>query len=185
MSKKTTEKRYWDDMTVVEAKNQLRIFVTSEDCDGAVQKDWGHCVFARACERQFGSRRVAFFRTVAYVELPQPGGNHVVERFSINKETSKQIEAFDKHGILPEGGFILDVPPLSFKLDEKKRAAKKRAEKKQKAVIHGTFEGDNNQNTKKSSLMKGPQRHPDMVLNWRSGTGKVQFVNNGKINSAE
>ncbi len=156
---KSATGRFWEELPIVEATHELRVFVEEQDINGAKVKDWGNCVFARACARLFGSRRVAFFRYVAYVELPQEDGSRVAERFYLTKAVSEQIRLFDKTHTAPPGGFLLLPPKPSHKLAQKDEYRKRH----DKAVINGT-----------AQRHKKHYRNP-LELDWRSGSGMVHF----------
>ena len=60
-------KRFFGNLPVVDAKENLRIFVNDDDVHGAKRRDPKNCVLARACCRLYGSNAVAFFRMTAYL----------------------------------------------------------------------------------------------------------------------
>ncbi len=110
--------RLWGDAPVVDATKDLRVFILPDDAEGAVRRDPGCCVFARACQRSFGSTKVLFFRSVAYVELPDDEGNVRVERFNMTPKMRSLVEAFDRgEGIVPRAGFLLKRPSKAKRLD--------------------------------------------------------------------
>lgn len=110
--------REWGGIEVIDAVKELRVMVLPEDVEGATPKDPGCCVFARACKRCFQSTKVMFFRTRAYVELPDADGKLRVERFMLSREMRRLIADFDTgKGVVPKGGFILSPPPPSRSLN--------------------------------------------------------------------
>jgi len=156
--------RFWDGVEIREAETPLRVMALPVDVDGAKRKDWGNCVFAKACKRLFGSTRVAFFRRTAYVQLKDETGKDYVERYSMPDAMRAQIETFDKTGKMPPGGFVLRPVLPSERLPTKaqrERESKARKKSKGKAVISGT---------KRENKKSAP-----LHLDWRTGTGKVHF----------
>ncbi len=110
--------RLWGDVPVVDAKKDLRVFITPSDVESATRKDPGACVFAKACSRSFGCKRVLIYRATAYVELPSENGALKVERFTLTPAMRSLVEAFDKGEIvIPAAGFVLRAPSKSQTLD--------------------------------------------------------------------
>ena len=103
-------KRFFGGLPVVDSKQELRVFANDSDVDEATPKDPQHCVFANACRRQFGSHKVAFFKHIAYVELPDNKGNKRIERFTLPNVTTRSIIEFDKTGKANPGGYFLRSP---------------------------------------------------------------------------
>lgn len=186
MKTKTTKpkkiNRYWDGLPIVDATHELRVFANADDAVGAVKKDWAECVFAKACGRLFNSRRVAFFRGIAYVELEEKDGTRCIERFLISKAMSDKIKQFDKDHIPPSGGFLLSPPSPCRTLEKKseqnsryKEAARERNARRRKAALMGI----------KEDSSKAPKRKPDMDLQWRNGSGMVHFTHGKGIVKAK
>jgi hypothetical protein len=118
--------RAWGDVPVVDAKAPLRVLITQEDLDGAIADDPALCLFARACMRTFHSRKVLFFREVAFVELPDELGHLRVERFIMGQAMRDVIASFDRgEPIIPEAGFTLGPPSRSDTLEAKRRQNRK------------------------------------------------------------
>ncbi len=170
-------------MEVYEATEPLRIFALKEDEKGAKTKDWGACVFAKACGRMFGSRRVAFFRRAAYVELPDREGKRCVERFKVGESMRRDIEKFDKSHVPPAGGFKLDPPRPSETLEGMAKNHKRRvadpASRKRRAAQQKAY----HQKRKRKAAINGKRRGahlPLIELEWRSGTGMVHFAAKNK-----
>ena len=103
-------KRIFGGLPVVDAKHGLRIFATKYDIGLAKRKDPTNCVWAKACRRLYGSKIVAFFRTVAYIELQDSKGNLRVERFMLTRPTIRSIASFDRTGKVDPAGYNL-LPP--------------------------------------------------------------------------
>ena len=111
-------RRLWGDAEIHDAKKDLRVFIAPEDVAGASRKDPAYCVFAQACRRTFHATKVLFFRSVAYVELPDSKGKRHVERFVMGEGMRPLIESFDRgKGVIPEGGFVLKAPTPGHRLD--------------------------------------------------------------------
>jgi hypothetical protein len=166
-------KRIWGDVEVVDAKNDLRVFIQQEDVNSATQKDPGCCVFAQACKRQFSATKVLFWKTVAYVELPGKDGRPRVERFFLSSEMRELIENFDKgKPIASMAGFELKKPCLSKTFEGARRCFKKANTKKRKALLNGIklFSRNGEQGI-------GAYSKPAMVIDLevRNGTGRVHF----------
>lgn len=169
-------KRVWGDAPVIDARKELRVMILPDDLEGAKRQDPGCCVFARACKRAFNSTKVLFFRTLAYVELPDSKGNIRVERFVLSKEMRRLIEDFDKGSeVIPKAGFVLK-PPGARGLDalaaghRKRRAAspelrkREAVERRKRARIHGTRVDKSDDSARTVGGLV------------RSGTGEVHFT---------
>lgn len=168
-----TIRRLWGDVEVIDAKNDLRVFITEDDVKRATPKDPMLCVFARACMRTFRATKILFWRTVAYVELPDQDGKHHVERFIMPDRMRDLIEAFDRgEGVVPEAGFVLRAPGPSQTLDgEMKRSANQRASERRKLL--GRRDGEPGIGQGKGKYRDG-SRVVDASV--RNGTGAVHFT---------
>lgn len=165
--------RYWGETEVHEATYPLRVFASTEDANGAKPKDWANCVFAKACSRLFGSKKIAFFRRTAYIELPDETGKLHVERFILNKNVRDKIMEFDRTHIPPTGGFLLSPPSPSHTLEgTMKRKLGKPKSPKSSALIIG-------------QRKKRRGRSPVFELEWRNGTGMVHFDSPKAISAAK
>ena len=167
--------RLWGDVLVVDAKHDLRVFITPDDLKEAKRQDPACCVFARACQRSFGAKRALFFRSVAYVELPDDHGVHRVERFSLNQGMRKLIEDFDKGlQVIPKAGFLLKTVAKARQLNHRARVEKRR--------------GDSERRRRRRLLGKSVPNHKDtkyqdspLVIDMvRSGSGAVHFARAGR-----
>lgn len=166
-------KRVWGDIEVVDASKDLRVFIQPEDVKKATKKDPGCCVFAQACKRQFAATKVLFWRSVAYVELPGPGGKRRVERFMLSSEMRDLIENFDKGNEIPTlAGFELKAPGPSRTFEGNTARHRRFRALKRKALIKGVRKGE-----KRGNQGDGRYSKPSIVvdLEVRHGTGRVQF----------
>lgn len=169
-------RRLWGGLPVVDATKALRLFVRPEDVEKATPKDPGCCVFAQACKRVFNVDKILFFRSVAYVELPDREGKHRVERFFLPLTTRRYIAAFDRgEGIIPEAGFELVPPPPS------ERFANKRAENRARRAARKELSGTRESGSPRVNLYNAIPRVLDLTV--RSGTGAVHFTQNSEPSS--
>lgn len=172
-------KRLWGDVEVTDAKDDLRVFINEDDLKGAVEKDPAECVFAQACKRLFGSTKVLFFRSVAYVELRKEDGTVRVERFVMPDTMRALVEAFDKgEGVIPKAGFVLRSPAPGRTLEHNRKKSQKSIQKLRRRKLEGEMLGDG------IGRGKGRYRDAPLAINLavRSGSGAVQFTkNNQKI----
>jgi hypothetical protein len=164
-----TVERLWDGVPVADAENDLRIIIKPCDVSSAVQKDPGHCVFARACKRSFGTKKVLFLRTIAYVELPDDKGQMKVERFAMSQSVQQLISNFDKGDkVIPQGGFLLLAPSSSSQLGyqrEYKEACNKR---KKEALLRG-------ESVMREGGSESPHKPRVIDFEVRNGSGMVHF----------
>jgi hypothetical protein len=169
--------RLWGDVPVTDAEKDLRVFIASCDLEGATRKDPAHCVFARACQRVFGARKILFFRRVAYVELPGKDGQKRVERFLMGREMKRLVKDFDEgRTTIPEAGFVLHAPPRSGTLEgqaERRRQNKDNTKKErhERQKLKGTRLPD-----EEDSLGRYSSEGVIIDLDVRSGTGAVHFA---------
>lgn len=164
--------RHLGDIPVVDAKQPLRVFVLPQDVARATRKDPGGCVFARACERQFGSQKSIFFRSVAYVQLPDRLGNQRMERFRMPPEMRSLVERFDRgKPVLDVAGFELSPPTPGETFEGKSIRSKRHREQRRLAVINGTTK------PVRGRQGQGKYSKPAIVvdLEVRDGRGRVQF----------
>lgn len=166
-------RRVWGDVQVVDARKDLRVFIEPEDVKKATKKDPGCCVFAQACKRQFAATKVLFWKSVAYVELPGPGGKRRVERFILSPDMRDLIENFDKGNQVPTlAGFELKAPGPSRTFEGNAARQRRAYELKRKALIKGVRKAE-----KRGNQGDGSYSKPSIVvdLEVRNGTGRVQF----------
>ena len=111
-------KRLWGECEVIDATANLRVMILPQDVKRARRKDPENCVFAEACKRTFQAKKLLFYRSCAYVELPDEFGKKRVERFVMDTSMRSLVAAFDRgETIIPEAGFLLKAPPSSRRLD--------------------------------------------------------------------
>lgn len=137
-------RRLWGNMEVLDAETNISVIIRPEDVSDAVAKDPGACVFAQACKRTFDARKILFFRTVAYVEMPNEDGRRIVRRFRLTSGTRALIEAFDRgEGVIPGGGFILKSPSKGARLEYKRKRNRDWARRKLlgEAIVHRGEQG--------------------------------------------
>ena len=163
-------KRLWDGVPVRDAENDLRVIIKPCDVDRAVQKDPGQCVFARACKRSFGARKVLFLRTVAYVERPDDDGQMKVERFLMSPPVQELIKDFDMgNEVIPHGGFLLQAPTGKCTLDAMVKTERSRHQRRKEALLKGESFGRPSKKERKTN--------PKAIdLEVRNGTGMVHFT---------
>lgn len=153
--------RFFRGLPVLEATEPLRITVLREDIGKATRLDPNKCVFAQACKRLFDSHAVLFLRRRAYVELPDSRGRRVVFRYIIDNEMLEKIVTFDKTGVAPEGGFVLQPPSVSMTIE-----AHTKYWKAHKAALRA--------GTKKRGPSRGPSRTRAKAMSLvRDGRGKL------------
>lgn len=160
-------KRVFGGLPVVDAKRELRVFVAKYDIKPAKRKDPTNCVFAKACRRLYGSRIVAFFRTVVYMELPDNKGNLRIERFRPSRPTERSIARFDRTGKADPAGYHLLPPSPGKTMDHQLEIARKY----QAATKHGT-----------PASKKGTGPKKKIIAEVRNGKGLVKFLDGTKEN---
>ena len=166
-----TVERIWDGIPVHDAEKDLRIIIKPCDVSNAVQQDPGHCVFARACRRSFGTKKVLFLRTVAYVELPDENGEMRVERFLMSASVKQLVSDFDKgKKVIPKGGFLLLAPHNSNRLDVMRETDRTREHRRRETLLRGERFGRSN------SPKERPHNPKEMDFEVRNGTGSVHFT---------
>lgn len=144
-------KRLFNGLPITEAKKEMVIHAIAADIKSAKRSDPFNCVFARACQRLFGSHTVAFFRNYAYVEKDSK-----IERFSLPKATRDSVMMFDKAGKAEPGGYLLRPPSPGDTLESRRERGMARHEKNWPS------------NPKKRTKAKD--------VDFRSGTGVVQIL---------
>jgi hypothetical protein len=166
--------RIWGDTPIVDAKNELRIVVQACDVQGAKRKDPEHCVFARACRRMFGAKKILFYKQVAYVEIPNTNGTKRVERFLLSKDVRKSIQQFDRDGsTLPNGGFVLQPPHASQTLGSRQQRNKDDAVKRDQ---HRLLFGCDPAVSPRGSIASRKKTSRTIDLSVRNGVGKVRWL---------
>lgn len=160
--------RVFDGQPVVDAKNDLRVVILSDDIKNGKPKHFDECIFALACKRLFNSQKVLLMRSIGYISLPDEKGNYKVERYIISSEGKKLISDFDR-GKLPTPGtsFVFKAPTKSVTLDSMREAQAKHYRKRRDAKLMGEM-----RTGKKSKQIRKPQ---NSVLDVRNGTGLIQM----------
>lgn len=163
--------RVWGDMPVEDSDEDLTVVMLACDVKNASPKDFTSCVFAQACIRSFGSSKVIFCRTVAYVDLPAGKRGRVVKRFLATQRMRDMIEAFDRgEKDLPADGFTLKKVPPSHRLDYRREGRSRKEVDHRKRVIEGAVIPGNQGKNKYS------QKPMVIDLTVRNGSGLVQFA---------
>lgn len=160
--------RYIDGLEVKEAENAIRIVTRPVDWERAVPGDPKDCGLARVCQRTFGGEAI-FFRTVAYVQIPDEVGVLHWERFMIPRGPAQDAIRnwdLDNEGT-SDAGFVLR-PPKSSETAEAQRLA---SQKHREAELSGEFV--NRSKAAKKAKANRTVKKGDMTL--RDGTGLAQF----------
>lgn len=106
--------RHFGTLECVDAKKDIRVFVTPQDFKGAVRKDETNCVLARACKRAFGCTKVMVLRRCAYLDLPREDGTRRLERFMLSSGAARYLAGFDQgERLVPAAGFVFRAPARS------------------------------------------------------------------------
>lgn len=155
--------RYFEGLPVIDAKDNLRVFVTAQDIRRAKPNDPEHCVYAEACRRLFGATKIVFLRTKAYVDLPDESGRRFVNRFEIHRYVREQIIRFDQTGEAAPGGFLLSAPSPSQTLNAQRDYGRKFRDRAETGDV------------KRRAQMSGVRVVSGTLLGVRDGRGMVQF----------
>ena len=85
-------------LPIVDAKADFTVLVRTRNVRAAKghEKDAANCILAKACADQLGASLVAFFRTTAYLELPDSSGNRRVVRYKLDDDAAAIVAAFDR-----------------------------------------------------------------------------------------
>lgn len=179
--------REFEGLPVVDAENDIRLIINSEDIEKSKnnQKDFEHCVFAESCRRLYDSKKVLFMRKVAYMEMPNEDGEHRVERFMISDKAQKVIADFDK-GNSPEPGtaFVFKAPSevetLEYNRKRQKEFWQRRKQEKKEAKMNGTISEKSETDSKNSvnggrGLNKTISDPSKDTVDVRSGRGLIQM----------
>lgn len=130
----------FDGLPIVDAEADMIVVVRNEDIKRARgnEKDAEKCALAKACARDFGSTKAAFFRTVAYIELPDENGNRRVVRFILGRAAAEIVRAFDRRkSIKGEVAVRLKAPSRGRKLDYVRDKQKANTKRKREAILKG------------------------------------------------
>lgn len=137
--------RLFHGVPVRDAKHPLRVVPLARDIRGAKTKDPQNCVLARACRRMFRTSTILFWRSVAYVELPDERGKPHVERFVLSQHMRENIALFDRTGKADPAGYTLNPPAIGQTLEHKRRyqaewASKAQPKRNKRIHVSGNFE---------------------------------------------
>lgn len=169
--------RFFRGLPVKEAEMPLLVVAEKSDVANATPGDPANCAMSQACKRLYNSTAVVFFRSIAYVDLPDENGERAVHRFVLNGVTRENIIEFDRTGEFPAGGFRLTPPNNASTLDarrqydkahgeNRRRAARKRRQHQREAIIQG------------EAVDSGKQHAINHLEGVRSGSGMVHFSQN-------
>jgi hypothetical protein len=165
MAKAKVLHREYSGMRVIEATFDLLVKPTAQDLKKAVKKDPLNCALSKCCRRLYGTDKVVFYKTVAYVELPDENGIHQIYRFTLSVGTVKIVSHFDKTGEFPLGAtLVLKAPRRTSRLSYAKEMNKRLKEQKIQGLSYGREPG--------RKVMK-PYVFDASV---RNGTGMVHFA---------
>lgn len=154
--------RTFGGLPVIDATENLRVFVNKEDIAKSVRSDPKRCVYAQACKRLFGATTILFLRSVAYVDLPDENNVRSINRFTLTANVRKKIEEFDKTGKAHPGGFLLVAPPATMTLEGQRERWHKRK--------------DNTKSGRKLSPYIRGDAIEAVAADYRLGTGMVHFT---------
>jgi hypothetical protein len=161
--------RTFKGLPVVDAKEDLRIPITTEAMKRGKKMDPENCVAAVVCRENFGSSAAVFFKTVAYVDVIGGDKKHRVERFVLSEQMREFIEAFDRDEKVDavDAWLVLKAPPRGKQLEYTRKKNRKYREAKAKG----------------SYVPKGPARAGQQSkrskpgeLEIRKGSGQWQMI---------
>ncbi len=158
----------FDGVPIKDGDSRLLLTVHTEDVDRAMgnEKDATNCILAKACQRQMHSAKVAFFRTVAYIEHADAKGERGVFRYCLSREARFIIEAFDRGKTIKGEVCIELLPPTPSVSLDGARARNKAAHRK--ALIEGHI--------KDVSRSRKSAHNIVTKLDIRNGTGLVKSI---------
>lgn len=163
----------FDGIPIEDAKVNFSLIVRADDIKAAKghEKDFFNCVLAKACARQVGSRKAAFMKSCAYVEMPDAKGRKRLVRYKLDKEAAAIVDAFDRgKEVRGEVMVTLKAPTASHTLDAVHRRYTKLKKAKRQAILRGQIVAPNKSKSRRPS--KASVRRMDV----RNGTGMVQHV---------
>lgn len=140
-------RREFKGLPMVDAKADFSLVLRTADIHAAKghAKDPENCALAKACARQLHSSKVVFFRSVAYVDMPDEKGVRSVIRFILPDNTSAIIRAFDKgESVKGEVMVALKAPSDSCTLDaalKRYRNSQKLRAARRAAMLRGEITG--------------------------------------------
>ena len=167
--RQTTEvRKILGEYPIVEATADILIYVSAGDARDAVPGDPHNCIFAKACQRSYGSRGVLFFPTVAYIDMPDETGQRVIFRARVKEKTRQAIEALDLLGERYEGTFRLYAIPPS----ETIAIRRQRDRRRRRRLAQGTHTP--NPNIQEATRKQRSRRKFSKHLGLRDGAGAVR-----------
>jgi len=163
-----TLEREWGGIPVVDAQENLRLFVSKEDIESATRKDASCCALANCCKRSIGYQGVFFYKTRAYVHVPT---SNQVQRFCLSHAAKAFVAAFDKGEIVPAQEVVLEKPTDSETLNSMYSRNRWQRDKA-KGLKHMA----KHDNALRGTTPQKPRKVKPVANNVvRSGTGKVSF----------
>lgn len=193
MSNQAPIKREFKGLPVKEAKHELPLIIMQEDIERAKgqEKDFGNCIFANCCARQYHADKIAIMRTTAYVSMPDGKGKKVVYRYMVPEDARSIIERFDTgKDIEPGSAFYLRPPKETETLDHI-RELRKSSKRKKKRYLQGEMSVEEEEKFEKISennrdkALRGVQGRKNnggyndtsnvFEMDVRHGTGAVGF----------
>ena len=163
----------FDGLPIVDAEADFSLIVRNTAVKAAKgnQRDVSNCILAKACAKQVGASKVAFLRTIAYLELPDPKGNKRVVRYRLDKDAQAIVAAFDRgKNVKGEVMVTLRAPHPSQKLDALLHKERNRVERKREAAIRGEI-------IEKDTRYARYSNHRSVKdIDVRNGTGLVHNV---------
>lgn len=126
----------FDGLPIVDAEANFSIIVRNTAVKAAKgnEKDATNCILAKACAKQVGASKVAFLRTVAYLELPDAKGNRRVVRYMMDEDAQAIVKAFDRgKTVKGEVMVTLKAPAPGRRLDR----IRERWNARREAIIRG------------------------------------------------
>lgn len=163
----------FDGMPIVDAEADFTLMIVTDDIVAAAghEKDATNCILAKACARQVGASRVAFFRRTAYLDLPNSRGERRLVRYKLDDDAAAIVAAFDR-GKFVRGQVTvtLKAPLPSQRLDRVLQKSRRRREVVRKSLLNGTI-----LKTKKNPSLAAHKTNV-MDIDVRNGTGLVHNV---------
>ena len=157
-------KRFFNGLEVIEAKEDLSVFVTQEDIDTSIRGDEHNCVIAKCLQRLGCKIGVAIWRTIGYVDLPYgKNGEQKIVRFKFGKKLKKQIAKYDQTGEFKPGIYKLNSIKKTETLKKKIEYGRKHLE----ALRNGNA---------KTMVKKDDKRKLLSLSNVRFGNGKINLI---------
>jgi hypothetical protein len=166
------KQRFYQGIPVQDAKTHLFVQPSQEDIQQAIPGDPENCAYALFIKRSLQSPLVRIYKTVAYVQVLNPKGEPVIERFMIPpyNPASDFMNKIDQQQSLGSAGFYLSKPSQKDQLDH--RAKYRKTHSRQTKI--------NKEKYLKNKLI-GSSLPETPLPKWRHGSGKVQFIGSQKL----